>query len=152
MDRKLKLSGALPDGDANGFADPDVVRAVMDNPTDLHVGIIIFSAPKDTTDHEADTVTGQISLRRVEVILDNKTGDASALLRLLNRAYERRTGGTTLDAELEEDLRSAFAGMGMEYEEEIRPTALDRGRFEPTDPTYGGTVDPDNPPEDEEPQ
>lgn len=108
MDRAIKLAAKLPDGDANGLLSPEVIADLRNDPTRMRVGIVLINVPKWTDDLEADTETGQARIRRLELVLDDTYGDASALQRLLTRAYERRTGSTTLDAGLEADVRAAF--------------------------------------------
>ena len=111
MDRGLKLEAKLPVGDANGLNNSEIIGALMNDPDQLRVGIVMFNVPKIETDRSADTETGKIRIARIEVILDNRFGDVDALRRLIQRAFERRTGATTLDSALEEDLRSAFDGI-----------------------------------------
>ena len=118
MDRSVKLGTTSPEGDANGLADPEVIRALMDHPMEMRVGIIIFNVPKSATDHDKGTVVGAAVVRRIEVVVDDTLGDASALQRLLMRAYERRTGTTTLDTELEDDVRAAFDNLKIEQVDE----------------------------------
>ena len=121
-DRTIKMGTTMPTGDANGLADPDVIREMFDDPTKMRVGIVIFNAPKFDGDTEAGTETRKLTIRRVEVILDDTKGDASALQRLLVRAYERRTGATTLNTDLEEDVRAAFDGLNIiDLDAEERP-------------------------------
>ena len=122
-DRMVKLQAKLPAGDANGLADPDVIRRLLDDPGQMRVGIVIFKLRKVENDVESGDVTGKAEIHRIEAILDDTKGDASALERLLMRAYERRTGATTLDAELEDDVREAFDGLNIidvEAEETFR--------------------------------
>lgn len=107
-DRVIKLTSKVPEGDANGLTDPDVIRRMFDVPGQLRVGIVIFNLRKIETDTETGDIIGKAEIHRVEAILDDSKGDATALERLLMRAYERRTGATTLDAELEGDVRAAF--------------------------------------------
>lgn len=114
MEKALKLSSAkLPQGDANGLADREVVRAIMSDPQRMRVGIFLFNMPKTEIDLEADMETGKLTIRRVEVILSDRYGDASALERLLLRAYEARTGRATLDSELEDELREVFRSINL---------------------------------------
>lgn len=108
-DRMIKLASTkLPDGDANGLADREVVRELMEHPDRIRVGIVIFKVTKVETDTETGDAVGKIGIRRVELLLDDSQGDATALERLLSRAYERRTGTPTLHTELEADVRAAF--------------------------------------------
>lgn len=122
-DRVIKLKSFLPTGDANGLADPDVIRRVLDDPARLRVGIVIFNVKKIETDVDTGDVRGHAAVHRIEAILDDTQGDASALERLLMRAYERRNGETVLDSDLEQDVREAFDGISiidMEVEEKRR--------------------------------
>lgn len=112
-DRVIKLTAKLPEGDANGFGDPDVVGRIFDDPTQLRVGIVIFNAPKFGGDDDTGTINRSVQIHRIEVILDDTRGDATALQRLLMRAYERRTGSTTLESSLEDDVRKAFEGLNI---------------------------------------
>jgi hypothetical protein len=115
-DRNIKLTAKMPDGSANGLADPDVIRRIFNDPTRWRVGIIVFNAPKFDGDTEAETETRKATIKRIEVIMDDDRGDATALERLLHRAYERRTGATTLDADLEDDVRAAFDHLHLDDE------------------------------------
>lgn len=113
MDRKVKFK-VVAKGDANGLADQSAIQQLLDDPTKMHVGIVIFNAPKSETDMETDTETIEIRMRRIEAIFDDRLGDASALQRLLIRATERRTGETVLTSELEDDVRAAFEGLALD--------------------------------------
>lgn len=112
-DRAMKLTTKLPQGDANGLGDPEVIRRVMADPAQLRVGIVIYNVPKTEHDNVTGDEVGKVEILRIEPILDDTKGDATALERLLTRAFERRTGQTTLDAGLEDDVRAAFNGINL---------------------------------------
>lgn len=112
-DRTVKLTTKLPQGDANGLADPDVIRRLMADPAQMRVGIVILNMPKIDVDTIEGNDVGKLQVHRIEVVLDDTRGDASALERLLMRAYERRTGATVLDEGLEGDVRAAFDGISI---------------------------------------
>lgn len=113
MDKNIRLTPKLPTGDANGMADPDVIRRLLDDPAQMRVGIVIFNLAKVETETDSGDIIGRARIRRIEAILDDTLGDASALQRLLMRSYERRTGQTTLEEGLEEDVREAFDGLSL---------------------------------------
>lgn len=107
-DNAIKLDAALPKGSANGFNDPAVIKALLDDPTKYRVGICVFAVGKIETDTDSGDTVGKVRIHRIEGILTDTGGDASALERLLARAYERRTGMTVLDESLEAETRAAF--------------------------------------------
>jgi hypothetical protein len=111
MDKAIKLQGKLPGGDANGLNDPEVVRRLLGDPNQMRVAIVLFTVPKVETDTEAETEVGKATVKRIEVLLDDATGDASTLRRVLMRNWERRKGETTLDADLEQAVQDAFDGI-----------------------------------------
>lgn len=117
-DRVVKITTKQPEGSANALTDPAVIRKLRENPLQMRVGIVVFNVPKWENDLDADTEIGKLVSRRFEVIMDDSKGDATALERLLMRAFEARTGATTLDAELEEDVRRAFDGIREETPDE----------------------------------
>lgn len=98
------LSGRLPSGEANGLA--AIVRELVDDPSQIHVLVVLADAVKVTQLVEAGSVVPTIRIRRVEAIKD--PGDRESLRRLLMREFERRTGQLVLPLELEEDVRAAF--------------------------------------------
>jgi hypothetical protein len=98
------LSGRLPDGDADGLHHllPDLVA----DPTQVRVMVALIDTSKVTTKVDDATVTATVRVRRVEALTDPV--DCEAARRILQRAYERRTGLTVLPFELETDVISAF--------------------------------------------
>ena len=100
-----KLNAALPKGEANGLSAID--RALIDNPSDIHVVVALVDCKKITTDVDSGDVEPVARIRRIEVIREDK--DRAAIM--LRRALEVRTGKTVLPFDLEEDMRVAFEGI-----------------------------------------
>lgn len=100
----VRLSGRLPEGDHDGLA--SIVRALVDQPTSVHVLIAICDVAKVTTEVDTGDVVPTVRLRRVEVITD--AADSHRMRRLLVREYERRTGKEVLPLDLEDELRDAL--------------------------------------------
>lgn len=107
-DKVVKLQAKLPEGDANGLTDPAVIAKLMGSPTQMRVAIMLINIQKIETDTETGDLVGKALIHRIEPIVDDSQGDASALERLLMRGYKRRTGTATLDDALEGDVREAF--------------------------------------------
>ena len=100
-----KLNAALPKGEANGLSALD--RALIDNPSHVHVVVALVDCKKITTDVDSGDVEPVARIRRIEVIREDK--DRAAIM--LRRALEVRTGKTVLPFDLEEDMRVAFEGI-----------------------------------------
>ena len=100
----MKLKSTLPKGDADGLS-PLEGALDADGKSRQIVALVIL----DVIGRAESFVTGEkeitTKLRRIEALLP---GDADHARRMLQRAFEHRTGVTTLPIDLEEDLRSAF--------------------------------------------
>lgn len=101
------LAATLPKGEANGLA--PFARDFADFPKKMHVAVIVFDAPVQTTDAEKDITKVKVRIRRVELIREK--GDKSVMERLLMRALETRTGATTLPFDLETEISKEFQGI-----------------------------------------
>lgn len=112
----VKLSGNLPKGDANGLI--RLAARLVHHPEDVHVVIALIKTKKLTTDVEEGDVVPHAVIRRIEVVPDEDKHDVR---RLLERAFERRTGETMLPFELEKDIAAAFDGMDLATGEVPRP-------------------------------
>ena len=103
----MKLKAALPKGDADGLT-PLEGRLDAAQPTAVPVQVVVIaildviSRTESLVTHERELT---LRLRRVEALVPD---DAEHASRMLQRAFERRTGQTTLSLDLEDDLRSAF--------------------------------------------
>ncbi|MCA0217952.1 MAG: hypothetical protein LCH43_11435 [Actinobacteria bacterium] len=100
----MKLKSTLPKGDADGLSP---LEGKLDaNPANSQIVALVIL---DVIGRTESFVTGEkeitTKLRRIEALLP---GDADTARRMLQRAFEHRTGVTTLPIDLEEDLRSAF--------------------------------------------
>jgi hypothetical protein len=118
-DKSLKMEGKLPQGDGNGFADPQVIKAMMDGPEALHIGIVLFKVGKIETDTDTGDQVGKARVARVEIVVDNSDGDVTALTKTLRRIYEKRTGATTLDAELEDAIEAALSHVKVQDDDQV---------------------------------
>lgn len=116
-EKSLKLTTKKPDGDANGFADPRVIKQVMAEPNKAYLALVMFAVPVTEKNNITGDETGKVELTWIEPIVDNSTGDVDVLKRTVTRMYERRTGATTLDAPLEEALREAMGRVEIDKEE-----------------------------------
>lgn len=104
----MKLKSTLPKGDADGLS-PLEGRLDADGAPSQVVVLAILDVVARTESlitHERELT---VRLRRVEALLP---GDSEHARRMLQRAFEQRTGVTTLPIDLEEDLRSAFTFSG----------------------------------------
>ena len=103
----MKLKSALPKGDADGLT-PLEGRLDVAEPTAVPVQVVAIVILNLVSRTES-LVTGEreltLGLRRIEARLPD---DAEHASRMLLRAFEKRTGQTTLPIDLEDDLRAAF--------------------------------------------
>jgi hypothetical protein len=99
-----KLSGSLPEGEANGLS--AIMRELVESPNTVHVVIALVDCSAVTTKTDSGDVIPTARIRRIEAIKD--ASDGHRLRVLLRREWERRTGKTVLPFELEEDMRKAF--------------------------------------------
>lgn len=114
-----KFSAALPNGEANGLN--RIVSELVNQPHKVHAVIALIDCKKLSIDNDSGDTVPTARIRRIEVI----TGaDKIELRRLLDRAYEDRSGQTVLPLDLEKDLRAAFEGLDIDTGE-IPPGAPD---------------------------
>jgi siroheme synthase (precorrin-2 oxidase/ferrochelatase) len=99
----VKLVGALPSGQNNGL--PSLVDELVDNPTRMHVALVILDCKATTTETDTGEVVPTARIRRIEPI---RREDRKAARRLMDRAMEERTGRTMLPIDLEDETASAF--------------------------------------------
>lgn len=102
----VKLSGVLPDGDANGL--DKIARDVLDDPNALHIVVAVLTTSKITHDVSSGESQPTMRLVRIESV---DTRDGQDGLRLLKRGYSRRTGQEMLPIELEAELDEAIANV-----------------------------------------
>jgi hypothetical protein len=102
----LKGTALMPHGDRDGFT--PIADELAKDPLRVRAAIVIFNCKRGTTDFAADETALTIELLRAELLLAQDLGDAE---RLLRRALEFRSGQTTLDLELEDEIKRAFDAM-----------------------------------------
>ena len=100
----MKLKSTLPKGDADGLTPMEGRLDAQSEASQVVVISIldVVSRTESLVTHERELT---LRLRRVEALLP---GDVERARRMLQRAFESRTGVTTLPIDLEEDLRTAF--------------------------------------------
>lgn len=101
----MKLKSTLPKGDADGLT-PFEGRLDAETEPGQVVAIVILDVIARTESLITNERELTLKMRRVEALLP---GDVEHARRMLQRAFEARTGMTTLPIDLEEDLNSAFA-------------------------------------------
>lgn len=101
----MKIKATLPKGDSDGLSPIEAVVVKQQKPV---VALVILEPVKideDLKTREKEVVFG---IRRVEALLAD---DVEAATRLLQRAFESRTGESTLPIDLEDDIRDALKGV-----------------------------------------
>lgn len=108
----MNLSGKLPEGDANGLG--AIENQLIAEPGTKCVVLAVVDAAKTTTNLDTGETVATARIRRIEPLLED---DLPHARRLLQRAFEKRTGQVTLPFELEQELEEAFEGADEETEE-----------------------------------
>jgi hypothetical protein len=96
----------LPKGEANGLA--PIADELIKDPKRLRAALIVFDARRGTEDYDVSDTIVTVRVRRVEVLLPQ---DLTAAEQMIRRALEFRSGQTTLELELEDEIRQAFDAM-----------------------------------------
>jgi|HubBroStandDraft_3_1064219.scaffolds.fasta_scaffold00339_18 hypothetical protein len=107
----VKTNAVLPKGEENGLADIAgalVAEGLGRSPVKLRAVIAIVAPRRVNVDTKTGEELATVEIRRVEVLLPVDLGAAEKLLR---RALESRSGQTTLELELEDEIRQAFDQM-----------------------------------------
>jgi hypothetical protein len=107
----VKTNALLPKGEENGLADIAgalVAEGTNRSPKRLRAVIAIVDTKRVGIDSDTGEEVAQVRFRRVEVLLAVDLGAAEKLLR---RSLEARSGQTTLELELEDEIRQAFEQM-----------------------------------------
>lgn len=113
----MKLSGTLPEGEANGLA--SLTQDMVNDPAGLHVVVAVVNTKTVTRNTDDGTKVPTVRIRRIEPLLASDLGTAR---RLLERAFEHRTGKATLPFELEDELEAAFEGVQADDEDDGGPS------------------------------
>lgn len=107
----VKTNAILPKGEENGLADIAgilVAEGAGRAPMRLRAAIVIFDTKRVGIESDTHEEVATVRFRRVEVLLSGDLGQAEKLIR---RALEARSGQTTLELELEDEIRQAFDSM-----------------------------------------
>jgi hypothetical protein len=102
----VKPTALLPRGEANGFA--AIAAELVKQPNQLRAALIIFDAKRGTEDYDLHDTVVTIRVRRAEMVL---AMDLGAVEQMIRRALEFRSGQTTLELELEDEIRLTFESM-----------------------------------------
>lgn len=101
-----RLASGLPKGEGNGLGAID--RALIDQPSRIHVVVMLIDCKKISTDVDSGDIEPTARIRRIEAVLRD---DYPVAERMLRRALDKRLGKEVLPYDLEEDLRVAFDGI-----------------------------------------
>lgn len=96
----------LPKGEPNGLA--AVADHLLKDPLRLRAALMVFDLKRGTTEYDQDDTLVTVRIRRVELLLPQDLNAAEVMIR---RALEDRSGQTTLELELEDEIRKAFEEM-----------------------------------------
>jgi hypothetical protein len=118
----VKSTALLPRGEANGLA--TIADELAKNPRQLRAAMIVFDCKRGTEDYDLDDKVITVRIRRVARLLPQDLDQAEAMLR---RSVEFDSGQTTLEFELEDEIRKAFDAM-REPESPVDPDEPDKGK------------------------
>jgi hypothetical protein len=107
----VKTQAILPKGQENGLAEIAGILVAEGSgraPMRLRAAIVIFDTKRVGIESDTGEENATVRFRRVEVLLSTDLGQAEKLIR---RSLEARSGQTTLELELEDEIRQAFDSM-----------------------------------------
>jgi len=102
----VRNQALLPKGESNGLA--AIADELVKDPRRLRAALIIYDAKRGTEDYDLDDTVVTVRIRRVENLLPT---DLSAAETMIRRALEFRSGQTTLELDLEDEIRKTFESM-----------------------------------------
>jgi hypothetical protein len=102
----VKGTALLPKGEANGLS--AVADLLQKEPRRLRAALVVLDCKRGTEDYDLDDTVVTVRIRRIELLLPQ---DIDAAEQMIRRALEFRSGQTTLDLELEDEIRQAFEQM-----------------------------------------
>jgi len=100
------LGATLPKGEHNGLT--PFARLFADFPKNIRPAIVLLDCKETRENQDDDSQKAIIRIRRIELIADES--DAKVIERMVERAYEKRTGNTMLPFDLEAEVRDAMSG------------------------------------------
>jgi hypothetical protein len=102
----VKNLAILPKGEENGLA--AIAADLQTNPHKFRAVLGIVDAKRGAIDYDTDDEVVTVRFRRVELLLP---GDLPTAEKLIRRALEHRSGQTTLELDMEDEIRQAFESM-----------------------------------------
>jgi hypothetical protein len=118
---EVKGTALLPRGEANGLT--AIADELHKQPRKLRAALVVLDCKRGTTDFDLDDDVLTVRIRRVELLLPQDLNAAETMIR---RALEFRSGQTTLDLDLEEEIKRAFDEM-REPDSPVDPDEPDKG-------------------------
>lgn len=143
-----KFSGTLPGGEANGLS--ALAAQLLRNPQGTHIVVGIIDTKTITTDVDTGDQVPTVRFRRVEPV---PGPDADHVVRIMQRATERRTGAAMLPIEMEDELKDLLESLDLSVDADGVVTVNgDAGEDDADDgnPAHDGNADA-LPPVDETP-
>jgi hypothetical protein len=113
-----KFSGTLPGGEANGLS--ALAAQLLRNPQGTHIVVGIIDTKTITTDVDTGDQVPTVRFRRVEPV---PGPDADHVVRIMQRATERRTGAAMLPIEMEDELQELLKSLDLTVNEDGTVTA-----------------------------
>jgi hypothetical protein len=108
----VKSQALLPRGEANGLA--AIADELGKDPRKLRAALVILDCKRGTEDYDVpDAKVITVRIRRVELLLPQDLDAAEVMIR---RALEFRSGQTTLELDLEDEIRQTFKEMQLDPE------------------------------------
>jgi hypothetical protein len=120
----IKGTALLPKGEANGFV--AIAKELHDEPLKLRAALVVFNAKRGTDDYDSDDTVITVRVLRVARLLPQDLAHAEAMLR---RSVEYDSGQTTLELDLEDEIRRAFDSM-KEPDSPVDPDEPGKGKGE----------------------
>ena len=99
-----KLHSSLPKD--NGL--DAIATALVHTPHEVHAVIALVDCKKTTTDNDTGEIEPTARIRRIEALSGD---DLTHVEKFIRRAYEKRTGVTTLPIEVEDELTEVFSNL-----------------------------------------
>lgn len=132
---QIKLAGALPKGDPNGWADEILAEELARTVTEgrqlqPRAAVIIYDA-KSVNLGTDGTVTVNVRVRRVQPVVDD--AHRRSIEQILVEAYRAQTGAAILPFDVESVTKAAFVDLPKTDEEIDQQEAEEQDNMSPTD-------------------
>lgn len=93
----VNLAGALPKASTNGLG--RIAGALIDNPDQVQIAIVLLDSPKMTTNNDTGEVIPTARVRAIEPLVT--TESATTAREMMRVAYQARTGNVELPLDWE---------------------------------------------------